>query len=332
MTNPDPAEALRRRSRRGTARGADRVFADATASGATTATDPGRPGLTERSRLWVAAAAIVLLAGAGVVAAVRSTDEPAPAAGWSDDLRSDEPVDGLGAPYRTSTLGPGVSYRRSPAGWTATVAGPGSSGTLGGAAFSPRSATAFVDGRLVIEAELAVGLDGIGGSDGESGWYEIVVTTASELTDFRRGGLYAHEATSGHWSIGCRFAPSGTTTCQLLDASEAGVFDGARVWQASFFEEAGDTTFGGFENADAGLTISRCAADEVCLDRWRLTLSETGLRIDLNGARYFEQTGLPQLPAGLTEGEVFVHIATMTNRHPDAEQRFAGGSLEIQPG
>lgn len=320
----DEREALTTRSRRGTPRGADAIFDAASSASASSSSRSPRRGP------WLAAAAvIVVLAAAGVWFASSTSDDFdgfAGPGGVAGDLSSATPVDGLGGWLVETFTESTATYRRDALGWTATMDGGGQQGSSFGTPVPFR----FHDDAFKVYAELGLGFSGSSAADTMTGWYEIILTTSPVLGPLRDGGAFAVEAAPGHWTLGCRLEPGGNTICDLMDDTGRSAADGGRVWQASFFQEVGTTTFGGFENPDTGLEISRCEVLEPeCLDGWTVVFGVDSIRIDLNDRRYFEQTGMPRLPDELTSGDVYVHFATMTSGHPDPQVVFAGRVYQI---
>ena len=182
---------------------------------------------------------------------------------WSDTVSSPDVSPGdlrsLDADYTVSVVGEldNVGAARTAEGWLVDVI-PGDPDleVRGGAVITPRAAFEFVDGSLVVEAQLLLGHD-----DYQStGWYEIVVTPEALPTGNRLDGLYVTDVFPGAWTVGCRFEAGGHTVCVLNDetddtapADPTAQRRNDRVWQASAIEMAGTDSFGGFSQPELGL-------------------------------------------------------------------------------
>lgn len=358
--DPDVNLLMHARADRGRARGADVVYGDAMA-------EVSQPTAARRILALTAAVAAALLIVAGIVFAfpergnedsqlvVASGDLPFPVCALGampvGEL-ADDPnrllcglgpgeaplLDGLAGPFVIGDVAAVVVPGDRPATWVAelaprpNLAGPvpdPPDGAGGGALLRSQGPVRFVDGQLVVERSLVVGHTAYRERD-QHAWYEIVLTTAGVPTSARTDGRYAKDQFAEHFTLGCRIEMSGTTTCSLMNDSAQGEFDGGRIWQTSFVDEAGDVaSTGGFERPDEGLAFTTCGPADVaaaCADTVTITFTETSVLIDLNGSLYFEQRELPRLPAEVVASDLYVYSAVMTSRSPAELLRFHGSN------
>lgn len=359
---PDPNINLLMHGRadRGRARGADAVF-DAARSHASRPA-PGRRLLALTAAVI---AGLVIVAGIVFAFPERGSDDSQLVIASADVQyevcnRDPEPVGGLAddpaallcglapgeAPTLTDYAGPFVVGDVAavvvpgpgPGTWVAEVAprpnldGPvpePPDGAGGGALLRSRDPVRFDDGELVIETELVVGLDEYRGDD-QHAWYELVLTTAGAPTWARTDGLFAKDQFAGEFTLGCRIGMSGNTTCSLMNDSTRGESNGGEIWQTSFVDDAGDEpSVGGFERPAEDLVFTTCGSADAataCADAIAIEFTATTVTIRLNGEVYFEQRGLPQLPAELVASDLYLYTAVMTSRSPAKLLRFHGVS------
>lgn len=189
-----------------------------------------------------------------------------------------------------------------------------------GVAMFPIVSTGSVgDGQLVVSTGVAIGHTDYETGRDPSAFYELVITSASAPTYLRPEPFTAADSFGGEPAISCRIELTGTVACALVDS------DDVEVWSSTFFESASDDpVFGGFEEGPR--MFSRCDAGDAaadCVDDVVLNVTETAIRIDVNGERYYEQTGLDPLPEQL-QGEVSVWWAVVSSRSEVALARFHG--------
>ena len=193
----------------------------------------------------------------------------------------------------------------------------------GGALLRPERAFRFADGRLVVEADFAAGHQDYADL---AAWGEIVVTTAPAPGGYRRGGIYGYEMFPGHHTLGCRLQADRHLICSLMNNTRASALDGGRTWEMSFFQHVGRRVFGGGPWGAGGEAFRTCAADDVpdvdCRDRFRMRLGRRAVAIDVNGVRYFSQSGIPALPDALLDGDVYVYLASIVGRSGADVVRF----------
>jgi hypothetical protein len=208
---------------------------------------------------------------------------------------------------------------------------PGEQSAFGGVAMRPDRSFRFVDGRLVVEADAAVGIEGYDGA-----WPELVVTTAPAPTQFI-DSLYALGQFKGHWTLGCRLNPDRSTICALYDDTDNS--HASRRFEVASHVSEGAQIYGGNPyplGSDRDRAFRVCLGtdpDTNCRDRFRLELTRTGLVVYVNGVRYFEASDLPpdkQLGA-LLGADVYVYFASWIYR-PNADTvRFHWGHLAVNP-
>ncbi len=90
----------------------------------------------------------------------------------------------------------------------------------GGVLLSPNKSFVAENGRLVVEADMAAGSDGIGGADA---YYEIDITPASQPTGITTDPLYGYGQFGGIPALGCRFERAedgGHVVCAMYDSTK----------------------------------------------------------------------------------------------------------------
>lgn len=344
MTGDRITESFEQRGERGHARGADSVFA--------AAREEARPNRTPRVLLAAAAAVLLVV---GLLVAMRQRDDTAIDLDVVAPLEipaicdqgfvivgavADDPpgycegalsaaIDGF-EPLQTTGTIDAVVVPSTAGGWMIDVVPrPNLAGAVplppdgaGGAAMllvtDPVPVTA--DG-FDVSFDLAVGHLDYRGERNPSAWYEVMLTPAREPGGLRTGPLFLSDWFGGSPTLSCRFELTGSTICRLTNAADE------VLWQASFVDEAGiGDSVGGFERE--GLAFASCESSDVttaCLDTIRLSFDDGTLAIDLNGVRYFEQGGLPELPADLV-GDMAQWTAVVTSRSEVELMRFHGGA------
>ena len=261
--------------------------------------------------------------GAGPGTAISGQNE------WSDAFDHGLAfADFEGTDYVTAVVGaPGrTAFWRHADHWMVDIA-PGGAGTAG-AFVRPDRSFRFDDSTFVVEMVTAAGH----ADYAANAWPEIVVTTGAEPTDRRPDGLYAYDHFPGHTTLGCRLQAERVPVCSLFNNTTNGV-DGGRLWEISFFQQAGDVTFGGGPWVD-DTAWRTCDADDdpdsLCRDRFRLELTPTSLTLIVNDVRYFAQSGLPEMPADFVKGDLYVYAASMLWRNPDDVVRFHWDDLIVK--
>lgn len=200
----------------------------------------------------------------------------------------------------------------------------------GGGLMRPDRTFRFEGGKLVVEAEVAAGIEEYEGN----AWPELVISTGSQPHDI--GSLYAYDQFPEDWTLGCRLQASRYPVCAFksnngdLQAGEGS----QRLWEMSAHQDVGTDNFGGspFEGRDSYWRLcSATDADEKCRDHFRLELTQTSLALYVNGHRYFEQKGIPPLPQELLSADIYVYFASMAVSHPAEAIRFHWDSLSVNP-
>jgi hypothetical protein len=238
----------------------------------------------------------------------------------------------FGSVYRTATF-------RHNEHWMQDVAGAAEDRTqapwnVGGVSMRPDRSFQFVDGKLVIEADVAAGVADYGGS----AWPEITVTTAPAPTKDRRDALYHYDRFAGAWTLGCRLPSDRKPVCAMFDNTDRGPGDGGRVFEVSNFQDGGGHVFGGgpfTPELDAAWRICQGTdPDTNCRDRFRWEIERTQLTLYVNGVMYMQHSDLPDkaaLPAALTESPVYVYLAGVVYKPSGETVRFHWDRLAINP-
>ncbi|MEM8924237.1 MAG: hypothetical protein AAGD35_12115 [Actinomycetota bacterium] len=239
-----------------------------------------------------------------------------------------------GTPYRV--FGPfghaveGMTWRGGPLKdhWHVDIT-PDPAGHTGGMVMRPDQSFRFENGRLVVESVFAAAHP----EYGDAAWGEMIVTTAPTSTGYRPGALYGYELFPNHWTLGCRLQASRVPICSLMrDVPGGGTSDDVRAWEISFFQHEGATVFGGTPSGNAPWrACAPGAGDKTCRDRFRMELERNSLTLYVNGERYFQQTGLPDLPDELVDGEVYVYFGSMFSRHQGQTLRYHWDGVAVNP-
>jgi hypothetical protein len=262
--------------------------------------------------------------------------------GWLDTFTHGLKHAGIGAGYRVydglASVHRTITWRHNDH-WMVDVSGVDDTPddgpyNAGGTMMRPDRSFRFEDGVLVVEVQVAAGIDAYGGG----AWPEIVVTTAPAPTFGRRGSLYAYDEFAGHDTVGCRLQSERAPICALFDSSERGAGDGGRVWEVSYFQ-SGDaaSVFGGGPFEDLASAWRLCQGDDPdvnCRDTFRWEIARDRLTLYVNGVKYMEHSGFPaalQLPDRMLEGDVYVYFGSWINKPQSEAVRFHWGALSINP-
>lgn len=198
----------------------------------------------------------------------------------------------------------------------------------GGALMRPDAGYHFVDGRLVIEVDVAAAMTAYG----DRMWPEIVVTTAEAPTGHETNGWYAAGIFGGDPVVACGLPADRLAECRTYNAEKITARLDARSAAGAAFAEGGAPTTAARDSA-----WRRCAAtqsDELCRDRFRLVLEKDALTLFVNGVRYMEHRGLPaasQLPRELVDSTVYVYFASWAYLVEPTVARFHWGRVAINP-
>ena len=202
--------------------------------------------------------------------------------------------------------------------------GPSSGASL----LSPQQSFRFERGEFNVEALFAAGHQDY--KDLQA-WGEILITTAERPGGFRDGGTYGYHLFPGHFTLGCRLQADRHSICSLMDDTDRDDLGGGRLWEMSFFQHVGEEVFGGFpeDNSPWRECDATDDSDTACRDRFRLRLTEDSLQLWVNGKLYFEQVGIPDLPKELTEGPVYVNLASVVGVSSYKVVRFHWDDLTV---
>ncbi|HFD13103.1 MAG TPA: hypothetical protein ENJ32_11650 [Crenotrichaceae bacterium] len=263
-----------------------------------------------------------LTAGANGAATFIASDNT-----WLDEFNHGLSLAPIGSGYQRYSLGndPQQQQFRQANHWMQDI----SLTARGGVTMRPDPAFHFDNGRLVIEADVAAGIQSY-----DSGiWPEITITTAPQPTGARRDALYAYDHFPGHTTLGCRFQSDRIVVCSLFDDTQKGANDGGRIWEMSFFQHVGTDNTGGGPWGDAENAWRVCLdgdSDILCRDRFRLVITQTSLTLFVNDVEYFSQKGLPVLPEDITNGPVYIYFSGVsTTIQPSDVARFHWDRLAI---
>jgi len=280
---------------------------------------------------------------AGVDSAVRGVNS------WTDEFRSGAVNARLATSYRIFELGrPHTStvfrtqHFAQNGHWMVDVAGRGAplgvyAGAVddfaigpnnGGALMRPDAEFGFEDGRLVVEVDVAAGMN----SYGDHAWPEIVVTTANAPTPYETNGWYAAGIFGGYPVVACGFPADRLSECRIYDRDTITAHLSARSTAGAAFAEGGAPTTPARDAAWRTCTPSQ--ADELCRDRFRVVLEKDAVALSVNGVRYMEHRGLPEasrLPGELLRSSVYVYFASWTYLGDPAVVRFHWGRIAINP-
>ncbi len=364
-------EELARRSRRGKPRGADAVFdgavSDQTQPNQSTSIDVSSHRSFPGGRVFSVAASIVAVVGMSVLFFVSQRSSPQdistaasessvtePSTGSTTSIREDvveveppvdEPettpdtatdgVDGS-APvvFNPSSYDPG-DYNTVDRGfddltvvsegadrWSVNVTQNGHGNVL----VRPKQPFTAADGMIVVEADVAAGRE----EYGQQTWVELIVSTDSSPDD--TSGIFGFDYFESEISIGCRIEANHNVVCdQRVGANPS------TNWTASWFEPAGQTSFGGNDSVDNRQFFRHCAtgADpRDCLDRFRLELTVDRLTLFVNGVKYFEQSDFDtskQISSELFSQQFFVYAVSSVTPRSDNDVSFNWGRLAVNP-
>ncbi len=239
--------------------------------------------------------------------------------------------------------------------WMTDVQG----GFTGGSSLSPNRSFQFENGAIVVEGEFAASLP----EYGTSTWGEITVSTADrpacsssaqargicEANDQSVADiLYAYGQFGGEWAAGCRLTSARRPVCAVMAPTPAYTQalgpiqcsrndrDG-RLIEVSWFQQCGDTHVGGAEfgpNGDFWRACEPGDLDMVCRDRFRLEVRKDGLKLYVNGALYFEDSGWPaayQIPDSVIAGDWYAYQSNWQHRSGSRAFRYHWDHFAVNP-
>jgi len=198
----------------------------------------------------------------------------------------------------------------------------------GGALLRPNQSFRYVDGKFVVEAVVAAGIEPYG----TDAWPEIVISTGSTPTDV--GSLYAYDLFPEGLTIGCRLQSTRFPVCSFKDDDgEISTGKGStRIWEMSAHQAVGTDNYGGspFDGRENAWRVC-LDTDKECRDLFRLELTSTSLSLFVNGVKYFEQSGIPELDDGFVNGDVYVYLSSMIASHEAEVIRFHWDDIKVNP-
>ena len=205
----------------------------------------------------------------------------------------------------------------------------------GGGMVRPDRAFRFIDGRLVVEFDVAAGMLAY-----HDGWPEVVVTTAPAPTGQETDPLHAIGVFGGAPSVGCRLYTDRTANCSAYDGSGRDIADGGRIFELSAQDSGGAArSYGGAPKTAALAAAWRLCApedpDSKCRDRFRVEIESAAIRVYANDVLYMAHEGLPagrRIPAALLTGDVYVYFASWVYLGEATTLRFHWGRIAINPG
>jgi hypothetical protein len=203
-----------------------------------------------------------------------------------------------------------------------------------GGLMRPAQSFRFVNGKLVVEADVAAGVEDYAGN----AWPEIVVSMAPQPTGKVVDVLYGYGQFGGFWTVGCRLQAQRSPICALYSDTAENSGNGGRVFEISAHQWEGATVTGGgpfTPEQDAAWRVCRGTdPDENCRDRFRWEITKDTLTIFVNGVLYMRHAGLPpdkQIPDAMLSGNVYVYLADWIYLPDDKVVRFHWDRLAVNP-
>lgn len=184
------------------------------------------------------------------------------------------------------------------------------------------------DDQIVIEMDVAVGAAGMSDDQFISPEFVLVGDDGQQLS----ASSTALRSFFDQVAFGCSADPREVMWCELVDNALRDEENQGRIWRVSPTGLDGDAS----EAIQVGelTAVIRCAQQDSagdCTNRYRVTLTRTSVRVDVNGQLLFEQVGLPSLPAALTDEALLVHFVGF-NSGVDAETaRLTFDRLAVNP-
>jgi hypothetical protein len=204
-------------------------------------------------------------------------------------------------------------------------------GGNGMAMMRPDRSFRFQNGKLVVEADVAAGIEDYGNHV----WTELVVSTsptphpgpppypdvAYGYGQFRNAHTIGVRLQSSRFPITALFAPNGT-----------------RTWELPFNAPATRIDYGGSPDGNLANAWRSCDGNDPdlnCRDRFRWELSKDSLVLYVNGVKYLENTGFPaaaQLPAAFLNSDVYVYFVSAVHTDDRQTIRYHWDRIAINPG
>jgi hypothetical protein len=251
---------------------------------------------------------------------------------WVDDFDHGLSfADFSGTKYREFTggwLGKAKTWRHANHWMVDMVANP-NGGSEGIVFMRPDRTFRFQDGKLIVEAVVAAGIE----EYGSPVWPELLVTTGAQ-PDFTKHGNYGYEKFPEDWTLGCRLQSTGYPVCALKSNNgKIGSAYGSRVYEIAPVQVSGSTNyyapFDGIQAHRFCTSSPMQNPDTECRDLFRLELTETSLTLYVNGVKHFEQTGLPRFP--VADQDLYVYFPSVIAGLPSGGARFHWDRLAVNP-
>jgi hypothetical protein len=259
--------------------------------------------------------------------------------GWLDNFDHGLTNATIGEGYRVFEIASGrdslfrSQHFRSNNHWMVDIAGHDQNGgppwNHGGSMMRPDRTFRFENGRLMIEADVAAGIQAYG----VNAWPEIDISTAPAPTGVVVDNGYGYGQFGGDWAMGIRLQPGQRAPIAALYRP-----DGIRTFEISFFQDAGAHVFGGgpFSPAqDAAWGVCRSEdPDIVCRDRFRWEITRDTLTLYVNGVKYMEHSGLPpdkQIPDAMMNADLYVYFSDWVYLPQADTVRFHWDRLAVNP-
>ena len=205
----------------------------------------------------------------------------------------------------------------------------------GGSFMRPDRTFTFVNGKLVVEVDVAAGvLDYLMERRGEA-WPEIVVSTAARPSQPRDGVPdegYAYGYFKNAHTVGVRLHAYQIPIAAYFEP------DNQRVWEITHFRPEGGDVRGGYPEFAPGAwrQCDRADPDVNCRDKFRFEITKSSITLYVNGRLYMQDTNLPagmQISDAMINSPVYVYFASWitdekANRYPT---RFHWDRIAVNP-
>jgi hypothetical protein len=250
---------------------------------------------------------------------------------WVDDFQHGHSFAALGEGYRVFNSPNGglnqVAYWRHADHWMVDVNGRDQNGGApwnnGGTWMRPDRTFRFVNGKLVVEMDVAAGVSQYGGN----AWPELIISTGSEPTNPPVDHLYGYGWFDGHDAVGVRLDREYPITA-YYPAS------GPRQYEAPPSMPFGGTVDDSQWTPQARAAWRSCVGtdpDTECRDRFRWELTRTTITLFVNGVKFQGITNLPPLSDAMVNGNVYVYAASWIHRPSADTVRFHWDRFAVNP-
>lgn len=228
------------------------------------------------------------------LAAPVSTDTSA-ANAWVDDFNHGQTHAALSASYVTQEANGGACdmlWWQHNDHWMVDIQGDNAPwNTLCAATMRPPRTFQTIDGKLVVEFEVASPIAGTRGVPGlGDAWPEFTITTDPSPGSLRNNGTYIYETFAGHWTFGCRMQQSKHPICALYQPENGPPAFPYRRWEIN--QNGGDVQSelnGGQPVSGSPIDIAwkGCTStqdpDTVCRNKHRVEITSTTIKFLVNG-------------------------------------------------